>query len=269
MYKCVGHVAHEHDVLPLSDHLADGEGAAEDAHVFVNAHDDDVRDAVLPHEVERFRGVCDGVPVLDLDGGMLPFPGHEARAIWAAVAAAIRVVDRQRWFLLILPRAPALDGDLGFNFGRRLREFASRMVFVEPHRLAGAMDDEDAALAGSGEDVVHDGREFADAIRCVRAPMAVPHIADDDGGVGGFPGAGLLNDTPFVGGVGDGFPVACVEFEGRGKADGNEGVEKRDERGESESLRVNPHISRTLGRSSLLGWSRAKLGRSFEEFGCF
>ena len=62
----VGHVAHQHHILALLDHLADGEGPAENAHINMHPHDDDVGDPALAHEIEGLGRIGDGVPVADL-----------------------------------------------------------------------------------------------------------------------------------------------------------------------------------------------------------
>ena len=61
----VGHVAHEHDVLAVLRHLAEAEGPAGDAHVHVDAHEDDVLDAAGFEQVPNLdAGIADGVLLL-------------------------------------------------------------------------------------------------------------------------------------------------------------------------------------------------------------
>ena len=89
----VGHVAHQHHVLALLDHLADGKGAAQHTHVDVHAHDDDVGDPTLAHEIEGLGRIGDRVAVADLEGRVLTGPCAVAGAVWAAVAATVGIVD--------------------------------------------------------------------------------------------------------------------------------------------------------------------------------
>ena len=50
----IGHVAHEKHVLTDADHLTDGEGPAENAHVRVHAHHDHVLNPALLKQIVRF-----------------------------------------------------------------------------------------------------------------------------------------------------------------------------------------------------------------------
>ena len=49
------------------------------------------------------------------------------------------------------------------------------------------MDDEDALLARFFDDFIHPGGHFGDAFGGAFAPMLIPHVADDDGGLPGIP----------------------------------------------------------------------------------
>ena len=174
----VGHVANEHDIQPLLRQLANRERPAEHAHVRVNAHDRDVLDAALLHEVIRLRRIGNRVAVDDLERVVLVAPG--AIVLDRLFATAVGIVDRQRRFLLRVEFAPAFERHLRFDFRRAHRKFAAGVIFVKLHRVAGAMDDERAFLAGGGDQFVHSRGQLADPCRGTRAPMFVPHIANDD-----------------------------------------------------------------------------------------
>ena len=96
----VGEIAYQDDVLAEADQLADGEGAAQDAHVLVNAHNDGVRDAALAHEEKGISAVGDGVLGVDFDVGDLSSPWGGLRALGIVVATAVGVVDGQRRFMV-------------------------------------------------------------------------------------------------------------------------------------------------------------------------
>ena len=64
----VGHVAHEDDVLAVAGHLAQAEGASEDAHIGVDSQEDDVLDLpVLQDAPDLGAVVADVVAVVDVD----------------------------------------------------------------------------------------------------------------------------------------------------------------------------------------------------------
>ncbi len=71
----VGQVAEEHHILAELHHLANGEGASQHAHVLMDAHNDDVGDTTLVHEVKGLDVVRDGVSGCDLTGVDLVPPG--------------------------------------------------------------------------------------------------------------------------------------------------------------------------------------------------
>ena len=256
----VRHVADEDDVLTLTDHLADGEGAAEDAHVDVDAHDDDVGDAALAHEVEGLGGIGDGVAGKDLERGVLAGPGLEGRAIRTAIAAAVRVVDGQGSFDVGLEGTPTFEGNRGGDLGGGLGEFPAGMVLVEVHGVGRAVDDEATAGAGGPDHLVHPGGHLPDAFGGVRAVVLVPHVTDDDGGAGGFPlGGGVLED-PVVGVLLRSKPGAGAEWEGfRLCRQGG----RRDERekGEPTGEALDGHSGRLAGMALR---RQRQAGRGFE-----
>ena len=175
----VGHVPHQDDVLPLANHLPDRERPAQHAHVLVHAHDDDVGDAALAHQIVGLRAVRDCVAFLDFDGCDLPPPGRADRARRVVVATAVRIVNRQRRLASRVRAHPALERRPRRGRRRRLRKLAPARTLVELHRLARAMDDQHPAGAQGRDELVHAGRHFRDARGRALAPVLVPHIADD------------------------------------------------------------------------------------------
>ena len=72
----VGHIAHEDDVFAVLGHLPQSEGAAEDAHVGVDAEQNNVVDAALFQQAPDFdAGIADGIAILNFQAGVLGFPG--------------------------------------------------------------------------------------------------------------------------------------------------------------------------------------------------
>jgi len=119
----VAEVTHENDILFLVEHLAQGERSPEHTHIHVYAHDDDVLDAALLHQVKRFRTIGDGITFLDVDGRDLAFPGAEWLAPGLTVATAVRVIDWKGGLILGVDVAPALERNSRLHFGRLLGEF--------------------------------------------------------------------------------------------------------------------------------------------------
>ena len=75
------------------------------------------------------------------------------------------------------------EGDGGFGERCGFGEEALRCVLVEVGDAAGGVDDEDAFGAGGDEHFVERAGEFGDASGGAAAPVVVPHVADDDGGL--------------------------------------------------------------------------------------
>ncbi len=192
----VGHVAHQHHVLALPHHLTDRERPPQDTHVDVHPHHQDVRDPALPHQVVGLRRVRDGVAVPDLDGRMLPRPRLERRAIRAAVAAAVRVVDRQRPLHLRLQRAPTLQWNPRVHLGHRPCQRSPRVVLVEVHRVARAMNHEASLGPQRADQFVHARGHLSHPLGRVRTMMLVPHVAHDHRRARGIPGLGRLAHGP-------------------------------------------------------------------------
>ena len=235
----VGQVPNQQDVLSLGDHLPDGEGAAEHAHVDVHAHDDDIGDAALAHEIERLGGIGNGIAVHDFQGGMLPLPRAIPGAFRATVAAAVRVIDGQRRFLDAIERAPALQGNFRFGLGRGLGEPAAGMILVESQGVAGTVNDEHPLCAGGFQHLVHPGRHFAHALGRIRAMMFIPHVADHHSGPGGIPLHLLLDDLDLV-------RVVCGSHAGPRMEGHRFGGQGRD-RSRQEDRGRSDHSSRTNG----------------------
>ena len=117
------------------------------------------------------------------------------RLVARRVAAAVLVVDRQRRLVLGVEPAPALQRRLQLGRRRLERKLALRRVAIEVHRVAGGMDDQHAALAGRHEHIVHPRRHLGHAGRRPRAPVLVPHVADDDGRLPRVPFQRLVDDA--------------------------------------------------------------------------
>ena len=211
----VGHVAHQHHVLALLDHLADGKGAAQHTHVDVHAHDDDVGDPTLAHEIEGLGRIGDGVAVADLEGRVLPGPRAVAGAVWAAVAATVGIVDGQGGLEVGHPGTPALQRDAGLHGRSRLGEFSARVILVELQGVARAVEDEHALGPGGQQHLVHGRGHFADAFCGIRAMMLIPHVAHHDGCPRGFPGEGAFVGSG-VGQIGGARAPARMESDGAG-----------------------------------------------------
>ncbi len=187
----IGQVAHQHDVLAEPREVAQPEGPAEHAHVRVHTHQDDVLDLPLFEQVPYLdAGVADGVTVPDLDRVDLPGPGQRFRTLGLAIASAVGMIDRIARPLLglVLPVAPF--GDAVRQIGRPRRvpgDPAPGAVPVMLHGVTGGVDDKNALLPCDGHDAIHHRRQLRDTPRCALAPVAVPHIADDDCGLGRIP----------------------------------------------------------------------------------
>ena len=67
----VGHVAHQCNIHPLIDHLPDRKRPAEDTHVGVNTHHDDIFNPATFHQPEGFVGIGDRVTFVNFDVGNL------------------------------------------------------------------------------------------------------------------------------------------------------------------------------------------------------
>ena len=89
----VGKVAEEDAFDAPFGHLADGEGAVENAHVGVDAGDEQVFDAAeFQGAVDLFSFVGDEVVGADFDSGVLAGPGFVGLVAFG-VAAAVGVID--------------------------------------------------------------------------------------------------------------------------------------------------------------------------------
>ena len=159
----VGHVAHEGDGFAEVDLLADGEGTAEDAHVEVNAAEDDVVDVAGGEEVPCFLAVIgEGVAGLEFDERVLAFPRRDDLAFMVGAGAAhVAVVDWEDGFVAWVGPAPCGapargggEGDGGFSEGCGFGEQALRCVLLEVGDAAGGVDYEDVFGAGGDEHFV-------------------------------------------------------------------------------------------------------------------
>ena len=99
----VGEVAEECHGFSLVDHLADGEGATEDAHVEVDATEDDVIDVPFGEKVPCLLSVVgEGLTGGDADFWMLAGPCFSDGAFFVGAGAA---------------HVGIIDGEYGFVFG--------------------------------------------------------------------------------------------------------------------------------------------------------
>ena len=136
----VGEVAHQGDLEPVIDQLADAEGAAEDAHIRMHPHDKDVPNAAMSKQVYHLDPIAYGVLILHGQRLYLAAPGLSAPAFRGAGAAAVVVLDRERPFGgadgFGPPRPGRVDG------GSLEGPLPPRIIDVEPHRVARCVDDE-------------------------------------------------------------------------------------------------------------------------------
>lgn len=87
------------------------------------------------------------------------------------------------------------------------------------------MNNEGATGAEGDQGLVHAGDHGVDSLGGATAPVAIPHVADDDGGAGGVQSSGGFNDAPLTG-AGRAID-ARAEGETKGRAgSGGEGREK-------------------------------------------
>ncbi len=66
------------------------------------------------------------------------------------------------------------------------------VILVGVHATAGGVDDQDALGSRGGDRLIHGGGELAHPAGRPAAPVLVPHVADDDGGLGGVPAEDFL-----------------------------------------------------------------------------
>src|SRR5262249_26881424 len=156
------------------------EGPADDAHVRVHAHQNDIADAAGFEQVpDLLARIADSVLVVDLDRLVLVLPGAVVLRRRIVVAAAVAGVNGQRRFVGKLLASGSDVFRLIPRRGGRLSELALRRTPVELHAIAGGVDDEDAALPGLLDDIVHPRGDLGAAPRGALAPVIVPHVAND------------------------------------------------------------------------------------------
>lgn len=173
----VSEVAHENALLAPARHLADGEGASQNAHVGVHAHNENRVDAFLLEEIVDFTAVVGyAVVFADVDQWGLAGPGG-VPGFLGRIAAAVRIVDGQ-----------GMSGKIqGIGEGRLRSVFhaaALGPVVIEEQRFGGGVKDLDAGVAQGADDAIHFGGYGCAAFGGAVAPVFVPHVADDDGGSG-------------------------------------------------------------------------------------
>jgi hypothetical protein len=191
-------------VLAVLRHLPQAEGAAADAHVGVDAHEDDIVDVLRLQEVPNFdAAVADGVLGLvdaqrvdllrprrawieTLGGKFLRPRGMFGGII---VLAAVGLIERIDSHLLggnlLAPFADLVRQTSGG--GRGLRALACRCAFIRLHAGTRRMYDQHAVLAGLFEHFIETRSHLTFTRDGVLAVMQIPHVADDDGGARGKP----------------------------------------------------------------------------------
>ena len=186
----IGHVADESYILSERDHLADGEGTAQDAHVQVDATEYDIVDVVLRQDVPGFLAVIgDDILLGDLDESDLAGPGGTNFAFGSAIAAHVGIVDGENTFAFGIGPAPGSapafgsgEGFWRFCEGSTGCTLALGSVLVKVCAGAGGMDDKHALATASFDHVVHGAGEFDYSVGCGLTPVLIPHVADDDSG---------------------------------------------------------------------------------------
>ena len=198
----VGEIAHEPHVEAEAYELPHAVTTAEHAHIQVDAaYEHSAHPPLLQQVVQLLAALGNGVAIEDADGLVLSRPHHavDRGGPGVAVAATICVVDRQRWLISGRPaprRAEALVGrerHWRHGGGRRLRQRARWRAIVVGHAVCRRVDDEHARIARAASGAIDGRRELSDAGRSGRAPVPIPHIADQKASVGhGLGGHGLL-----------------------------------------------------------------------------
>ena len=113
--------------------------------------------------------------LIDADPGVLPGPGPGgARGPGLVrVGAAVRVVDGER-------RVVALEGRRRLDRGGVEHPLPGRRALVERHRPGGRVEDRDARVAGRLDRPVHGRHHLLEALLGAAAPVAVPHVAEEE-----------------------------------------------------------------------------------------
>ena len=102
--KAVGHVTHQQNIKAEVRKLADAEGAAEDTHVGVHAHEDDVFDALLAKQVINVFAIANSITIADLDSVVLMGLGSTFGD--GAFPAVVGIVDGQWWLDIFVEVVP-------------------------------------------------------------------------------------------------------------------------------------------------------------------
>src|SRR6185503_3755806 len=198
----VRHIAKQRHVLADVDHLPDREWPPEHTHVQVHATKDDVVDAALGEQVPGFLAVVgNGVLRGNLNCRSLPRPGFADFAFHLAIATHVGFVNWQRGFAFGIGPAPGGAPTIGGRERhwrgckrRGQRALALRSVLVKGGYAAWRVDYEDAFAADNPDHLIHRAGEFADAERGGLAPVVVPHVANDEGHLIGWPHGVRLGD---------------------------------------------------------------------------
>ena len=186
----------------------------------MHAADDHVVDAALLEQVVDLAPVgADRVAGRDGDAGVLGLPGAVLLAPRLAVAAAVGVVDGQLAFDFRVAVVPLeLDPRRDRRCRRGLRQLAARRALVRLHRVAGGVDDEDAAVAQGRDELVHPRDDPREPAVGALAPVLVPDVDEDHRRVMWIPLRLALGHVVDRGGGGDVefLPAAQREPDGGG-----------------------------------------------------
>jgi len=187
--KSVGQIATKDDVVTEVLLLADSERPAEDTHVRVDSHQNNVVPTFLFEKVvDLLPVIADAVVADDLDRGVLMSVGWLVRPGNRVIAAShlgftsLHVIDD--WPLSLMP---ALNWNGRLCLTRVLHACAVRCIFIMFYAAARRMNDRDALIARQRNHFVHAGSHPPNTHRCQLARMVGPHIADNDCRFGRIP----------------------------------------------------------------------------------
>src|SRR5438132_4312147 len=112
------------------------------------AHEDDIVDSALLEQIPYLASlIADGVLRRDPDRRMLAAPGSVPRLL-SGVASAVRIVDGKGRLARGIETLPFVELLRSWRWRPFDRPAALRRIFVEIHRFARRVDDENAALSG-------------------------------------------------------------------------------------------------------------------------
>ena len=145
-----------------------------------------------------------------------------------------------------------------------------RRVFVELHAIAGSMDDEHSLVPCGGNRAVDVWSHLGDSLCGAAATVRVPHVHDDDGGLGRNPCRVLLDHAKLVCAVHfDSAPSFDAEARKRRRLSRHNAIDGRRQADAQDSDRQLEFHRIPLSRSSLafgreFRFSRLIVGRAKE-----